>query len=163
MNVSLADPCALEIANAVAKLVLDNQTSTATNSLIIQGVQLGTTVVLGGILSLIHRTHIFDFFFAQPATPTPPAATTPTTQSNLQTRANAGDTRATQVLNKITQWQAKYQAQYGTTAAPVTPATSYPTQPYQAPYMPPAPSSYYPGSSTPGDSESELDASDPEL
>ena len=84
-------------------------------------------------------------------------------QSNLQTRANAGDTRATQVLNKITQWQAKYQAQYGTTAAPVTPATSYPTQPYQAPYMPPAPSSYYPGSSTPGDSESELDASDPEL
>ena len=78
-------------------------------------------------------------------------------QSNLQTRANAGDTRATQVLNKITQWQAKYQAQYGTTAAPVTPATSYPTQPYQAP------SSYYPGSSTPGDSESELDASDPEL
>ena len=78
-------------------------------------------------------------------------------QSNLQTRANAGDTRATQVLNKITQWQAKYQAQYGTTAAPVTPATSYPTQPYQAP------SSYYPGSSTPGDSESELDASNPEL
>ena len=78
-------------------------------------------------------------------------------QSNLQTRANAGDTRATQVLNKITQWQAKFQAQYGTTTTPAYQA------PYQAPYTPPAPAPYYPGSSTPGDSESELDASDPEL
>ena len=80
-------------------------------------------------------------------------------QTNLQNRANAGDTKATQVLNKITQWQAKFQAQYGTTA---TPATTYPA-PYQAPYTPPAPAPYYPGSATPGDSESELDASDPEL
>ena len=78
-------------------------------------------------------------------------------QSNLQTRANAGDTRATQVLAKITQWQAKFQAQYGTTTTPAYQA------PYQAPYTPPAPAPYYPGSSTPGDSESELDASDPEL
>ena len=80
-------------------------------------------------------------------------------QTNLQNRANAGDTKATQVLNKIAQWQAQFQAQYGTTA---TPATTYPA-PYQAPYTPPAPAPYYPGSATPGDSESELDASDPEL
>ena len=80
-------------------------------------------------------------------------------QANLQTRANAGDTKATQVLNKIAQWQAQFQAQYGTTA---TPATTYPA-PYQAPYTPPAPAPYYPGSATPGDSESELDASEPEL
>ena len=78
-------------------------------------------------------------------------------QTNLQNRANAGDTKATQVLNKITQWQAKFQAQYGTTTTPAYQA------PYQAPYTPPAPAPYYPGSSTPGDSESELDASDPEL
>jgi hypothetical protein len=84
-------------------------------------------------------------------------------QANLTTRANAGDARATKVLNKISQWQTKFQAQYGITPSTVTPPTAAPasyTYPAQASY--PAPAPYYPGS-TPGDMESELDASDPEL
>lgn len=82
-------------------------------------------------------------------------------QANLQGRANAGDARATQVLAKIAQWQAKFQAQQGTAAVPVAPA--YPAYPAQPAYTPPAPAPYYPGSPAPGDTESELDASDPEL
>lgn len=81
MNVTLADPCALEIASVVAQLILNNQTSASTNSIIIQGVQLGTTVVLGAVLSFIHRTHILDFFTgAQSAAP--PLSTTPTAPPN---------------------------------------------------------------------------------
>lgn len=58
---NMSDPCALEIANAVAALILQNQSAAAatstTTGLAVQAVQLLTTLLVGALLALLNRFH----------------------------------------------------------------------------------------------------------